>query len=180
MEKRIAKINISAAGGTAGKGAKTCKVTLPTVWVDVLGIDNEYREVELSFDGVKITLSRRLSIPEFVAQKSAQRHDLRRLRFYDDDRLCTTIYADFTDETLAVENHVDDPVKTAFGNNSLPVWTDFQAFLRERCVPKERAGLREYLESLGLEGYDPLAIIGKTDGRMAEDNQWLEVQTISL
>lgn len=48
MEKRIAKINISAAGGTAGKGAKTCKVTLPTVWVDVLGIDNEYREVELS------------------------------------------------------------------------------------------------------------------------------------
>lgn len=176
MEKRIAKINISAAGGTAGKGAKTCKVTLPTVWVDALGIDNEHREVELSFDGAKITLSRRLSVQEFVAQKCSQEHDLRRLRFYDSDRLCTTIYADFTDATLAVENHVSDPVKTAFGNNPLPVWTDFQAFLRERCVPKERAGLREYLETLGLDEYDPLAIIGKTGGRMAEDQQWLEME----
>lgn len=176
MEKRMAKINISAAGGTAAKGAKTCKVTLPTAWVDALGIDNEHREVELSFDGAKITLSHRLSVQEFVSQKRAQRHDLRRLRFYDIDRLCTTIYADFTDETLEVENHISDSVKTAFGNNSLPDWTDFQAFLQERCVPKERAGLREYLETLGLDEYDPLAIIGKTDGRMAEDNQWLEVK----
>ncbi len=178
MEKRMAKINISAAGGTAAKGAKTCKVTLPTAWVDALGIDNEHREVELSFDGAKITLSCRLSIPEFVSQKRTQVHDLRCLRFYDGDRLCTTIYADFTDETLAVENCVDDPVKTAFGNNSLPVWTDFQAFLQERCIPKERAGLREYLETLGLDEYDPLAIIGKTGGRMAEDQQWIEMENV--
>lgn len=176
MEKRMAKINISAAGGTAAKGAKTCKVTLPTAWVDALGIDDERREVELSFDGAKITLSRRLSTQEFVSQKRLQGHDLRRLRFYDSDRLCTAIYADFTDETLAVENDVDDPVKTAFGNNSLPVWTDFQAFLQERCVPKERAGLREYLEALGLDEYEPMKIIEKTGGRMAEDQQWLEME----
>ena len=179
MEKRMAKINISAAGGTAAKGAKTCKVTLPTTWVDALGINNEHREVKLSFDGEKITLARCLSVQEFVSQKRAQGHNMRRLRFYDGDRLCTTIYADFTDETLIAENHIDDPVKTAFGNNPLPDWTDFQAFLHERCVPKERAGLREYLEALGLDEYEPLAIIQKTGGRMAEDQQWIEMKVLS-
>lgn len=179
MEKRMAKINISAAGGTAAKGAKTCKVTLPTAWVDALGIDSQNREIELSFDGKQIILTRRLSAQEFLKQKQEQGHELRRLRFYDGDTPCTTIIADFTDEILVVENHIDDPVKTAFGNNPLPDWADFQGFLQERCIPRERAGLREYLESLGLAEYDPLEIIQKTGGRMAEDNQWLEVQVLS-
>lgn len=176
MEKRLAKINISAAGGTAAKGAKTYKVTLPTAWVEAMRITPEQREVELSFDGNQIILTRQLSGQEFAEQKRALGHKVCRLCFYDGDRLCTTIYADFTDETLTAENHVDDPVKSAFGNNPLPDWEDFQTFLQERCVPKERAGLREYLEALGLDAYDPLAIIGKTGGRMAEDQQWIEME----
>ena len=66
MEKRLAKINISAAGGTAAKGAKTCKVTLPTAWVEAMGLNPEQREVELSFDGNQIILIRRLSGQEFA------------------------------------------------------------------------------------------------------------------
>lgn len=179
MEKRMAKINISAAGGTAAKGAKTCKVTLPTAWIEAMGLNPERREAELTFDGNQIILTRRLLAQEFLKQKQKQGHELSRLCFYNGDTLCTTIIADFTDKTLVVENHIDDPVKTAFGNNPLPDWADFQAFLQERCIPKERAGLREYLESLGLAEYDPLEIIQKTAGRMAEDSQWLEVEVIS-
>ncbi len=178
MEKRWAKINISAAGGTAAKGAKTCKVTLPTAWVEAMGLNSAQREVELSFDGSQILLTRRLSGQKFAEQKRTLGHDLRRLRFYDGNKLCTTIYADFNDQTLVAENHADDPVKTAFGNNPLPDWKDFQNFLQERCIPKERAGLREYLEALGLADYDPLAIIEKTGGRMAEDQQWIEMEKL--
>lgn len=76
---------------------------------------------------------------------------------------------------MSAENHVADPVKTAFGNNPRPTWDDFQAFLEERCIPRQRAGLREYLEAIGVAEYDPLQIIRKTQGRMAEDQQWLEV-----
>ena len=47
--------------------------------------------------------------------------------------------------------------------------------LEERCVPRQRAGLREYLEVIGVGEYDPLEIIRKTAGRMAEDSQWLEL-----
>ena len=178
MKKRLTKINISAAGGTAAKGAKTCKVTLPTAWVEAMGINLKQRDVELSFDGNQIVLTRRLSCSEFAEQKRALGHKICRLCFYDGDRLCTTIYADFTGKTLVAENHVDDPVKTAFGNNLLPTWEDFQTFLQERCIPRERAGLREYLEALGLEGYDPLEIIQKTGGRMAEDQQWIEMEEL--
>lgn len=168
MEKRTAKVNISAAGGTAAKGSRTCKVTLPTTWLEAMGISESQRELELSFDGEQIILSHpsATSVPE---------HNIRTFHFYDGQRLCTTIRADFTAKTVSAENHVVDPVKTAFGNNPRPSWSDFQAFLEERCVPHHRAGLREYLEAIGVAEYAPLQIIQKNKGRMAEDQQWPEV-----
>ena len=178
MERRTAKVNVSSAGGTAAKGARTCKVTLPTSWMDTMGINTEARELELSFDGEQIVIGRRLTGEKFAARKLEQRHDVRLFRFFDGDKLCTSIHADFTDETLTVENHVDDPVKRAFGNKTLPTWEAFQAFLEDRCVPQGRAGLREYLDVIGVGEYDPLEIIGKTAGRMAEDGQWLELERL--
>lgn len=178
MERRIAKMNISSAGGTASSGSRTCKVTLPTSWVEAMGLDENHRELELAFDGTSITRSRRLDGSEFAAQQLAKCHEVRVLRLYDGDTLCSTIYADFTGQTLAVENQAVPLVKTAFGNNPLPAWEDFQRFLEERCIPRQRAGLREYLEALGLEEYDPLAIIEKTSGRMAEDQQWLTMEVL--
>ena len=179
MEKRIAKVNISSAGGTASKSAKTCKVTLPNSWINALGIDGERRALALVFDGEKIVLSRCLSGEEFAAQKLAQKHDIRLIKFFDNNVLCTNIYADFTDKTLTAENYVNNPVKTAFGNNALPAWEDFQLFLEDRCVPRGRAGLREYLEVIGVGEYDPLEIIRKTAGCMAEDSQWLEIEMLA-
>ena len=41
-----------------------------------------------------------------------------------------------------------------------------------------RAGLREYLETIGVDRYDPLEIIRKTQGRMAEDDLWLTVEEV--
>jgi len=178
MERRTAKVNVSAAGGTAGKGARTCKVTLPTLWVEALGICEARRELELAFDGTRITISRRLRGPEFAEQQRSCGHEVRILRLYDRDVLCSAIYADFTGRTLLVENQDVPPVKTAFGNNRSPTWEDFQRFLAERCVPRQRAGLREYLEALGLEEYDPLSIIERTGGRMAEDEQWLTIEVV--
>ena len=47
MDHRNAKVNISAAGGTAAKNSKTCKVTLPTIWLEEMGITEKHREVDL-------------------------------------------------------------------------------------------------------------------------------------
>jgi len=179
MERRTAKVNFSMAGGTATKGSKTCKITLPTSWLEVMGVDKLNRKLDLSFDGDIITISHYYTGEEFLKQKILKKHDVKMFCFYDEHTLCSTIYADFTDETLVVENHINNPIKTAFGNNFNPTWMEFLSFLEERCVPRGRDGLREYLETLGLNEYSPLDIIRITKGRMAEDNQWLEEKTVS-
>ena len=179
MEKRTAKVNFSNAGGTAAKGSKTCKITLPISWLEAIGINEEHRTLDLSFNGDDIIISRCLTGEEFFQQKTKHKHDIKIYNFYNENTLCSTIYADFSDKTLLVENYVKNPIKTAFGNNINPIWLDFLSFLEERCIPRQRDGLREYLEALSLDEYSPLDIIRKTFGRIAEDNQWLEEKVVS-
>ncbi len=176
MEKRISKIIVGTAGGTAGKSAKTYKVSLPTNWVNELNINEG--QIELLFDGERIIVSPRLTLCGFLDNKKNLGHELVLFSFYDGDILCTKICADFTDKTIIAENFTDNIVKTSFGKNIAPVWNDFENFLRERCVPESRSGIREYLEGIGVEEYDPLKIIEKTQGRMAEDNQWISMEII--
>ena len=178
MEKRKAKVIIGAAGGTAHKDSKTYKVSLPSAWIKELGINGDKRDVELIFDGEKIVLKPVKTIEEFKKDKFDMGHEVKEIKFFDKNGLCTCIYADFTDKTLAAENHTDNIVKTAFGNNSCPDWNDFLGFLEERCLPKSRAGIREYLEAIGVSEYDPMEIIKKTAGRMAEDDQWIEMEDV--
>lgn len=178
MEKRNGKLIVGTAGGTASKGAKTYKVSLPSSWVAQLGLDGAEKEIELQFDGNQVLIRKKLSGKDFAEQKIKLGHEVKQILFYDAQTLCTTIYADFTDRTLEVENHTDSIVKTAFGRNLTPTWDDLNAFLEERCIPRQRAGLQDYLEALGLSHYDPLAIIQHTKGRMAEDQQWLSVEDL--
>lgn len=178
MEQRLAKINISAAGGNAGAGAKTCKVTLPITWLSAMGIGEERREVVLSFDGERITVSAALDMEEYAEKKMAMGHQLYSLRYYDGSQLCTLIYADFTDKTIQAENQTKTLIKTAFGKKAIPTWEDFMVFLEERCIPRGREGLQDYLADMGLGEYNPWEILKRTKGRMAEDQQWLEIEEI--
>ena len=178
METRLGKITASKAGGTASSGAKTYKLSLPSTWVAAMGLAGDGGRVVLSFDGEKITVRPEQSMEQYKAARLVQGHELMEIRYYNGDALCTLIYADKTAQDLCVENYTDNLVKTAFGKNPLPSWEDLKMFLEERCIPRQRAGLREYLEALGLDEYDPLAIIQKTKGRMAEDDQWMEVREI--
>ena len=150
-------------------------MTLPSRWLQAMGITDEKREVELTFDGHQIVITKVVTIEEFYDEKKAQSHSLKTLKFWNANTLCTTIVADFTNHTLCAENHTSQLVKTAFGKKQLPTWADLMAFLEERCVPRQREGIREYLETLGLDEYDPWEIIKRTQGRMAEDQQWIEV-----
>lgn len=176
MERRIAKLIVGKAGGTAGKDSKTYKVSLPSKWVADLGLTDS--KMEMAFDGEKITISPHLPMDKFLERKKSLGHKLIMLEFYDREILCTKIVADFTDKTLSVENTTEHIVKTAFGKNNVPTWENFQIFLEERCIPRSRSGIREYLETIGVEEYNPIEIIKKTSGRMAEDNQWIKLEEI--
>ena len=177
IQERKARILINKAGGNAGPEGKTYRVALPAAWVKQLGITSADREVLLQFDGESITLRRAAAAgyDGFMAQARKRGHDLLILHFYDGDTLCTKICADRTSRQLAVENLTSDPLATAFGVNSSPTWDDLRIFLESRCVPRQRDGLSRYLAELGLDHYDPLEIIRKTAGRMAEDHFWIKI-----
>ena len=155
MEHRTGKIIVSSAGGTAATGSKTYKVSIPSLWIKEMGLGENKRDVEFMFDGNGIYIIAEKPVEEFISQKKAMGHNLKKLSFYDDKEVCTVICADFTDKTLKAKDYTDDIVKTAFGNNKLPVWEDFMNFLEERCIPKERSGIREYLEAIGVAEYNP-------------------------
>ena len=175
MERRQGKIIIGTSGGTASKNSKTYKISLPSSWVNEMMGDGS-REVELSFDGNSIIISASIQPSEYAERKLRMNHQVYKISYYDADKLCTLIYADFTDKTVKHENYTDNIIKTAFGTNKLPTWDDFQYFLKERCISADRAGLREYLGTIGLYEYEPFEIVKRTQGRMAEDKQWLTIE----
>lgn len=179
MEKRIGNIIIQAPGGTASKTASTYKISLPSAWIKEMGISNTDREVELSFDGTSITISQKLTLDDYIKARKDDGHKLYLFDYYNNQTLCSKIVADYTDCTFSFENYVSNFLHTAFGNNLSPTWDDFQKFLEERCIPRSRAGLREYLETIGVERYEPLDIIYKTKGRMAEDDQWIHLEVMT-
>lgn len=177
QEERQGKILISKAGGNACPDAKHYRVALPAAWVAALGVNGKDRMVTLQFDGDSITIRRPAAstYDAFLSDVRSSGHDLLILHYYDGDTLCTKICADRTTRRLVIENMVSDTLSTAFGINQKPTWRDLQTFLKSRCVPQTRDGLSHYLAGLGLDHYDPLDIIRKTDGRMAEDPCWIKI-----
>lgn len=98
-----------------------------------------------------------------------------RMDFMCGDECCTEILVDFARQRIAVENRTDDLIHRAFGIKAKPTWEDFEEFLESRCFPRTREHLRLVLKDLGLDSYDPFAIVERTKGRMAEDMQWIAI-----
>lgn len=178
METRTANLIIGTSGGTAGGNATNYKLALPSTWIKEMGLTPEQRQVELRFDGASIVITRKLSFAEFLEASRHARHKVILLSCYSGDTLCARIAADETEKIVHVENLATDYLKLPFGNNPSPTWADYQHFLEDRCIPKTRGGLQEYLETIGVDSYEPLEIIRKTQGRMAEDDLWLTVEEL--
>lgn len=103
-----------------------------------------------------------------------------RLDFMHKQKVCTKIYVDYKNEKVKIINMTDDILHRAFGVNEKPDWNDYCDFLEERCFPKTRAFAKRILEELEISsGYDPLMIIEKTQGRMAEDDQYINIAYLS-
>ena len=100
---------------------------------------------------------------------------LMRMEYMCGDELCSSILVNFEKKEIAVVNHTNDVIHLAFGVKAKPDWEDFEYFLESRCFPRGRDYMKDILRDLELDFYDPLAIIEKTKGRMAEDKQWLRL-----
>ena len=99
-----------------------------------------------------------------------------RLWYMYRDEVCTVIDVDESSQTVKIKNFVRNRQYRAFGLNESPTYRDYCDFLESRCFPRERDKMKLILREMDLPFYDPLMIIKRTEGRMAEDDFWLRVE----
>ena len=83
--------------------------------------------------------------------------------------VCTLIDVNEQERKIKIRNYTDKIMFRAFGVVD-------QEFLASRCFPESRDKMKLILKDLGLPFYDPIMIIEKTEGRMAEDAFWLRIE----
>ena len=99
-----------------------------------------------------------------------------RLWYMYRDKVCTLIDVDDLQRVVEIKNYTDDLLYCAFGVKQHPEYADYLAFLESRCFPASRDKLKLELKERGIPFYDPMLIIEKTEGRMAEDDFWLKIE----
>ena len=58
MEKRRRDVQIGKPGGNASKNAKNYRISIPTPWMQALGITAEDKAVTMMFDGKQIVIEK--------------------------------------------------------------------------------------------------------------------------
>ncbi len=114
------------------------------------------------------SLTRRAELPE-------KRLRLRLIYMYE-SIICTVIDVDETLRQVEIHNYADSVMLRAFGPNTEPTYEEYEEFLESRCFPPTRDKMKLELERLSIPFYDPLLIIEKTEGRMAEDRFWIRIE----
>ena len=92
------------------------------------------------------------------------------------EMVCSIIDVDALAKKVRVKNYTTDYLFRAFGNEENPSYEQFEAFLETRCFPESRDKMKLILRELDIPFYDPLMIIEKTQGRMAEDEFWIKME----
>ena len=104
-----------------------------------------------------------------------QRYPLRLWYMYKQD-VCTLIEVDEVGQKVHIKNYAEHLMFRAFGVNENPDYKDYEEFLESRCFPRTRDKMKLILEDLELPFYDPVLIVEKTEGRMAEDDFWIRIE----
>lgn len=125
--------------------------------VTLIGLLGEYPEFE-----------RKMRVPEKTFPL--------RLWYMFQNQVCTVIDVDERMRRVKIYNFTRDLLKRAFGKEEDPSYERYEAFLESRCFPAGRDKMKLQLEHLGLPFYDPILIIEKTQGRVAEDFFWVRIE----
>ena len=99
-----------------------------------------------------------------------------RLWYMYKDEVCTLIDVHEGKQIVEIHNYTKNRQFMAFGAKEHPDFQDYEEFLKSRCFAESRDKMKLILRNLNLPFYDPLMIIERTQGRMAEDDFWIKVE----
>ena len=132
------------------------------------------RGVSVNDIAEKYNTSRQI-VDKYLNTKPAPGYTMR-MTYMNKHTPCTEIDVDFLNQNIRIQNYTDDILHRAFGITEAPTWADFEDFLQYRCFPKTRGNAKDVLKKLQIQAYDPLQIVEKTRGRIADDNMWLKIR----
>lgn len=100
--------------------------------------------------------------------------------FMHKDECCARVDM-FNDGTVETTNYASCVLDLPFGVKTEGITErDLDEFLEWRCVPKTRFNIREILDSMGLQFYEPYEIVRVTHGVMCDDTYWVRFEGESL
>ena len=99
-----------------------------------------------------------------------------RLWYMFREQVCTLIDIDEKNRQAHIRNYTDRLQYRAFGVKENPNYEEVEEFLESRCFPPTRDKKKLILNALDVPFYDPMMIIEKTQGRMAEDDFWIRIE----
>lgn len=109
-------------------------------------------------------------------RKIPERKTRLRLSYMFRDELCTVIDVDERNRDVEVVNYTRHLLKRAFGKIEKPSYQQYEEFLESRCFPPTRDKMKLVLREYDIPFYDPMMIIERTEGRMAEDDFWIRIE----
>ena len=105
-----------------------------------------------------------------------EKKELLRIWYMCKSDVCTIIDVNERLRYIRIYNYTNDLLKRAFGRIENPTFEQYEEFLESRCFPWSRDKMKLMLKELNIPFYEPLMIIEKTQGRMAEDDFWIRIE----
>ncbi len=99
-----------------------------------------------------------------------------RMWYMHEDKVCTLIDVDEVHRKVRIKNYAKHLMFRAFGVSEMPSYEDYEEWLESRCFPRTRDKMKLMLQELDIPFYDPMLIVKKTKGRMAEDKFWIKIE----
>lgn len=128
--------------------------------------------------GPIVTLVKILSEDPSIAEKLSVPKKMYpiRLWYMHKQEVCTILDVDERNRRIRIQNYTNNYIFRAFGREEKPTFEQYEEFLESRCFPRSRDKMKLILKDLDLPFYDPMLIIEKTQGRMAEDDFWIRIE----
>ena len=96
-----------------------------------------------------------------------------RYKYMKGRKVITIIDVDFLHKKINIQNRTNNIYERAFCVLDNPNFEQFKNFLEWRCVPRTRYNIKEILQEMNIDSYDPVQIVEKTKGRISDDNFYL-------
>ena len=142
-------------------------------------IERWERGTEQIHGPIGLLLSMLEQYPEYVEHIKVPETTMpMRLWYMHQQKVCTIIDVNELKKEIHVTNYTNNRMFCAFGIEENPDYASYQEFLESRCFPESRDKIKLILKDLDIPFYDPIMIIEKTEGRMAEDDFWIRIERL--